>query len=56
MCGLSNVIYWLDANGYPQEEALAREIFQQAKSTNRILTEEELHSCAKRWQEQSVAH
>jgi 2-isopropylmalate synthase len=53
MCGLSNVIYWLDANGYPQEEALAKEIFQQAKSTNRVLTEEELHATAKRWQEKS---
>ena len=21
MCGLSNVIYWLDAHGYPQEES-----------------------------------
>jgi 2-isopropylmalate synthase len=51
MCGLSNVIYWLDAHGYPQEEALAKEMFQLAKSTNRILTDDELHSCAKRWQE-----
>ncbi|HKR66112.1 MAG TPA: LeuA family protein [Thermoanaerobaculia bacterium] len=53
MCGLSNVIYWLDANGYPQDETLAKEIFQLAKSTNRILTEDELHDCAKRWQEAS---
>ncbi|HUP44907.1 MAG TPA: LeuA family protein [Thermoanaerobaculia bacterium] len=51
MCGLSNVIYWLSANGYPQEEPLAKEIFQLAKSTNRVLTEEELHSCARRWQD-----
>jgi 2-isopropylmalate synthase len=55
MCGLSNVIYWLDAHGYPQEEALAKEIFQLAKSTNRVLTDEELHSCAQRWREQAVA-
>jgi hypothetical protein len=53
MCGLSNVIYWLDANGYPQEETLAKEIFQLAKSTNRILTDAELHDCARRWQERS---
>jgi isopropylmalate/homocitrate/citramalate synthase len=51
MCGLSNVVYWLDANGYPHDEALAREIFQLAKSTNRVLTDEELHSCARRWQD-----
>jgi hypothetical protein len=48
MCGLSNVIYWLDANGYPQHEGLAKEIFQLAKSTNRILTDEELHDAVKR--------
>jgi 2-isopropylmalate synthase len=52
MCGLSNVIYWLASNGYPQEEALAKEIFQKAKSTNRVLTDEELHGSAQRWQEQ----
>src|SRR5438132_10794815 len=51
MCGLSNVIYWLVEHGYPQEESLAKEIFQQAKSTNRILTDDELHSSARRWQE-----
>jgi isopropylmalate/homocitrate/citramalate synthase len=55
MCGLSNVIYWLDANGYPQQEGLAREIFQLAKSTNRILTDDELHSCARRWQDTQQA-
>ncbi len=51
MSGLSNVIYWLAAHGYAQEEPLAKEIFQLAKSTNRILTDEELHSAVKRWQE-----
>ncbi|HET8799065.1 MAG TPA: 2-isopropylmalate synthase, partial [Thermoanaerobaculia bacterium] len=55
MCGLSNVVYWLDANGYPQDEALAREIFQLAKSTNRLLTDDELHSCARRWQDARTA-
>jgi 2-isopropylmalate synthase len=51
MCGLSNVIYWLDAHGYPQEENLAKQIFQLAKSTNRVLTEDELHSSVRRWRE-----
>ena len=55
MCGLSNVIYWLDAKGYPQDELLAKEIFQLAKSTNRVLTDDELHSVAKRWQDSQVA-
>ena len=51
MCGLSNVIFWLSANGYPQEESLVKEIFQLAKSTNRVLTDAELHSSARKWQE-----
>jgi isopropylmalate/homocitrate/citramalate synthase len=51
MCGLSNVIYWLASHGYPQEEALAKEIYQLAKSTNRVLTDEEMRSCAAKWQE-----
>ncbi len=51
MSGLSNVVYWLASHGYPQEEPLVKEIFQRAKSTNRILTDEELHSVARRWQE-----
>src|SRR5258708_16717674 len=55
MCGLSNVIYWLAQHGYPQEESLAKELFALAKSTNRVLTDGELHDCAKRWQESPVA-
>lgn len=55
MSGLSNVIYWLASHDYPQEEPLVKEIFQRAKSTSRILTDEELHSIARRWQEAHVA-
>jgi 2-isopropylmalate synthase len=55
MCGLSNVIYWLAQHGYPQEESLAKELFALAKSTNRMLTDDELHGCAKRWQESLVS-
>ena len=51
MCGLSNVIYWLAAHGYPQEEELAKDIFQLAKSTNRVLTDDEIRSTAERWKE-----
>jgi 2-isopropylmalate synthase len=49
MSGLSNVIYWLASHGYPQEESLAQEVFRLAKSTNRVLTDGELHSAAKAW-------
>lgn len=51
MCGLSNVIYWLAAHGYPQEESLSKEILQIAKSTNRVLTDDELHSAVHRWRD-----
>jgi len=55
MCGLSNVVYWMSVNGYPEEELLAKEIFAQAKSSNRILTDDELHATASRWKEKSLA-
>src|SRR4051812_9669079 len=51
MCGLSNVIYWLASHGYPQEEALAKEIYALAKSTNRMLTDQEMTDCTVKWQE-----
>jgi 2-isopropylmalate synthase len=54
MCGLSNVIYWLAAHNYPQEEELAQEIFKLAKSTNRVLTDDEIHSRAARWMTESA--
>jgi len=54
MCGLSNVIYWLAVHGYSQDEGLAKEIFALAKSTNRLLTDDEIHAAAARWQEKSV--
>jgi 2-isopropylmalate synthase len=51
MSGLSNVIYWLVAHGYPEEESLSKELLQTAKSMNRVLTDEELHSAVRRWQD-----
>jgi isopropylmalate/homocitrate/citramalate synthase len=51
MCGLSNVVWWLHVHGYPQDEALAKELFALAKSTNRVLTDDELHSAARRYDE-----
>jgi isopropylmalate/homocitrate/citramalate synthase len=51
MCGLSNVIYWLQVHGYPQQESLAKELFTLAKSTNRVLTDQELHDAVTKWRE-----
>lgn len=53
MSGLSNVIYWLSLHGYPQDEELAREIFARAKSSDRVLTDQELHDTASRFLERS---
>ncbi|MDX1583392.1 MAG: LeuA family protein [Thermoanaerobaculia bacterium] len=49
MCGLSNVQYWLDDHGYPEEEGLAKTLFAKAKDSNRVLTDEELHDAARSW-------
>jgi isopropylmalate/homocitrate/citramalate synthase len=49
MSGLSNVIHWLLTHGYPTDEALAKELFDKAKSSNRNLSDEELHQVASRF-------
>ncbi|MFN2442582.1 MAG: LeuA family protein [Thermoanaerobaculia bacterium] len=54
MAGLSNVIYWLDENGYPQDEDLAKTIFAEAKSSSRVLTDAELHATVARWRENAL--
>ena len=54
MSGLSNVIYWLSKHGYPTEEELAKELFSRAKSSNRNLTDQELHDTARRWVEKNA--
>jgi 2-isopropylmalate synthase len=55
MSGLSNVIHWLSANAYPTEEELAKTIFERAKSSNRVLTEDELHDAVRIWRDQRAA-
>jgi 2-isopropylmalate synthase len=53
MCGLSNVQYWLDHHGYSPDEDLAKAIFEKAKKSDRVLTDEELHQEASRWQSEN---
>jgi 2-isopropylmalate synthase len=50
MCGLSNVQYWLSVNGYPEDDGLAKAIFNKAKDSDRVLTDEELHDVARSWE------
>lgn len=42
--GMSNVKYWLRANGYPtDDDGLSRAVFELAKRTDRVLTDDEVH-------------
>ncbi len=55
MCGLSNVQYWLEHHGYQANEDLAKSLFEKAKKSDRVLTDEELHHHARRWESLDVA-
>ncbi len=47
--GLSNVKYWLETHGYDAEdEAACRVLFEAAKRTDRVLSDEECHRLLKR--------
>jgi 2-isopropylmalate synthase len=49
MSGMSNVIFWMHANGYPQDESLAAALLRHAKTCSRVQTSDELHAVAARW-------
>lgn len=42
MSGKSNVIFWLEQHGIPPTDALVDRLFQKAKASSRLLTDEEL--------------
>ena len=42
MSGKSNVVWWLESRGYPAEPALVDRIFDHAKRTDHILTDDEI--------------
>lgn len=44
MSGKSNVIFWLEKNGYEKDPLLIEEIFKLAKSVNKTLKDKELRS------------
>lgn len=44
--GMSNVKFWLSERGYDaNDEGLCNEVFTLAKSTDRVLTDDEVHAC-----------
>lgn len=47
MCGLSNVIYWLERRGYSTDEAVVQAVFKAAKASQRVMTDSEVHDVAK---------
>jgi isopropylmalate/homocitrate/citramalate synthase len=47
MSGKSNVIFWLESRRIPVSDELVERIFQQAKSSDRCLTEEEILACCR---------
>jgi len=42
MSGKSNVHFWLERHGYPQNEELVERIYQRAKNSDRMLTDAEI--------------
>jgi len=47
MSGKSNVVWWLEHNGYPAEPALVDRLFAAAKSSDRVLPDAALHELAR---------
>jgi hypothetical protein len=45
MSGASNVLFWLQKNGYQGTEEEVSTILQFAKQTNKVLSHAELQSC-----------
>jgi 2-isopropylmalate synthase len=46
MSGKSNVVWWLEHHGYPAEERTVDRIFDAAKKSSRVLSDEALHDLA----------
>jgi hypothetical protein len=44
MSGRSNVLHWLEKNGYEADDELVAHMFEVAKGQNRMMTDEEVHS------------
>ena len=47
MCGLSNVVYWLEHHGYAADEPVVQAVFKAAKASPRVLTDDEVHAIAR---------
>ncbi len=45
MSGKSNILFWLERKGLPATEEAVNRIFERAKQSNRLLTEQEILAC-----------
>jgi 2-isopropylmalate synthase len=45
MSGKSNILFWLERKGLPASEGTVNRIFERAKQSDRLLTEEEILAC-----------
>jgi isopropylmalate/homocitrate/citramalate synthase len=50
MSGASNVIFWLQSRGVEPEDGLVEEIFEAAKNSNRVFSEEAVWKMVKKYQ------
>lgn len=55
MSGKSNVVYWLETQGVAPDDALVAEIFNLAKTTSRVLTDDEMRAAVKAHREKTAA-
>jgi 2-isopropylmalate synthase len=53
MSGKSNVIFWLEQRGKEAKDELVDYIFEKAKKSNRLLTDEEIEKLIKQFSQQS---
>jgi isopropylmalate/homocitrate/citramalate synthase len=47
MSGKSNVLFWLERNGISANDALVERLFDAAKKSSRVLTDDEIHALCK---------
>jgi 2-isopropylmalate synthase len=53
--GMSNVRFWLQEHGYTPDDGLAEHVFELAKHTDHVLTDEEVHTCCREYRERTQA-
>jgi 2-isopropylmalate synthase len=47
MCGRSNIVYWMERHGMRADETLVARIFEKAKASDHILTDQEIEATLK---------